>query len=79
MEDTKQEGVVRMTTETTAEPSAQQGPHGFRLILAKKRAVAEFTEPDFLADIARHLERIANALTVLAAGHQIKIDDRLYG
>lgn len=34
MEDTKQEGVVRMTNQTTAEPSAQQGPYGFRILLA---------------------------------------------
>ena len=34
MEDTKQEGVVRMTNQITAEPSAQQGPYGFRILLA---------------------------------------------
>ena len=34
MNVTETEGVVRMTTETTAEPSAQQGPYGFRILLA---------------------------------------------
>jgi len=31
---TETEGVVRMTNQTEAQPTAQQGPYGFRILLA---------------------------------------------
>lgn len=50
MEDTKQEGVVRMTNQITAEPSAQQGPYGFRILLAlQAKPIYQGTKSQFKA------------------------------
>ena len=47
---TETEGVVRMTTETKAEPSAQQGPYGFRILLAlQAKPIYQGTKSQFKA------------------------------
>lgn len=50
MEDTETEGVVRMTNQITAEPSAQQGPYGFRILLAlQAKPIYQGTKSQFKA------------------------------